>query len=197
MSQSAALAPPADAVVTKHLTLLLLHDADNDRLLLGMKKRGFGAGKLNGFGGKIEPGETVLAAALREMREESGLRIEPASAAALVGHLSFDFAGSCERLSVHVFAAPAAAAVGDLAESEEMAPRWERASAPPYARMWQDDEHWMPLLLAGKRFVGSFSFRGGELLRHTLAEVADLPPHLADAHAVLVHHAQTPLTPQG
>ena len=52
-------------------------------------------------------------------------------------------------------------------------------------------------LLAGKRFVGSFSFRGGELLRHTLAEVADLPPHLADAHAVLVHHAQTPLTPQG
>lgn len=195
----AATPPPSsgDAAITKHLTLLLLHDADNDRLLLGLKKRGFGAGKLNGFGGKVEKGETILAAALREMREESGLCVEPASAAALVGHLSFDFAGSREHLSVHVFRAPAAAAVGTLAESEEMAPQWVRASAPPYARMWKDDEHWLPLLLAGKRFVGSFSFQGGELLRHTLAEVDALPAHLGDAHAVLVLHTQTPLTPQG
>jgi uncharacterized protein YaaQ len=68
----AATPPPSsgDAAITKHLTLLLLHDADNDRLLLGLKKRGFGAGKLNGFGGKIEKGETILAAALREMRED-------------------------------------------------------------------------------------------------------------------------------
>ena len=195
----AATPPPSsgDAAITKHLTLLLLHDADNDRLLLGLKKRGFGAGKLNGFGGKIEKGETILAAALREMREESGLCVEPASAAALVGHLSFDFAGSREHLSVHVFRAPAAAAVGMLCESEEMAPQRVRASAPPYARMWKDDEHWLPLLLAGKRFVGDFAFRGDALLRHRVDEVAALPQHLADELAVLVHTAQAPLTPQG
>ena len=46
---------------TKHLTLLLLHDAANARVLLGLKLRGFGAGKWNGFGGTIEPGETVCA----------------------------------------------------------------------------------------------------------------------------------------
>jgi 8-oxo-dGTP diphosphatase/2-hydroxy-dATP diphosphatase len=186
----------APVAVVKHLTLLLLHDAANGRLLLGLKKRGFGAGKLNGFGGKIEPGESILAAALREMREESGLRVEPPFAA-LVGHLSFDFEGSSERLSVHVFRAPAAAAAGALTESDEMAPQWVPTSAVPYGRMWQDDVHWLPLLLAGKHFVGAFSFRGGELLRHTLAEVDALPAHLGDPAAVLVHQPQTPLTPQG
>lgn len=39
------------------------------RVLLGMKKRGFGMGKYNGFGGKVEPGESIEAAALvRQLR---------------------------------------------------------------------------------------------------------------------------------
>ena len=39
-------------------------------MLLGMKKRGFGTGKWNGFGGKVEVGETVADAAQRELEEE-------------------------------------------------------------------------------------------------------------------------------
>jgi 8-oxo-dGTP diphosphatase / 2-hydroxy-dATP diphosphatase len=34
-------------------------------VLLGMKKRGFGAGKYNGFGGKIEENESNLDGAIR------------------------------------------------------------------------------------------------------------------------------------
>ena len=183
--------------MTKHLTLLMLHDVSGARLLLGLKKRGFGAGKMNGFGGKLEPGEGVRAGALRELREECGLTVEPPSAAALVGHLSFTFEDSPEALSVSVFRAPASAAAGALRESEEMAPQWVSAAALPYDRMWADDAHWLPLLLAGKRFVGAFAFRGDTLLRQRLDEVAALPPHLADEHAVLVHAVQAPLTPQG
>lgn len=59
----------------KRLTLVLLRatiDA-KDQILLGMKKRGFGMGKWNGFGGKVEPGETIEEGALREMAEESGV----------------------------------------------------------------------------------------------------------------------------
>ena len=41
------------------------------RLLLGLKKRGFGQGKWNGFGGKLDEGETPRQAAIREMKEES------------------------------------------------------------------------------------------------------------------------------
>ncbi|PBC25997.1 28S ribosomal protein S23 [Apis cerana cerana] len=34
-------------------------------ILLGLKKRGFGKDKWNGFGGKIEPGESILHGAMR------------------------------------------------------------------------------------------------------------------------------------
>lgn len=40
----------------------------NGRLLLGLKKTGFGSGYYNGFGGKVEPGETIAQAAHREVR---------------------------------------------------------------------------------------------------------------------------------
>lgn len=42
-------------------------------VLLGMKKNGFGKGKYNGFGGKIEQNEGIKAAVLRELEEECGL----------------------------------------------------------------------------------------------------------------------------
>ena len=46
----------------------------DERVLLGMKKRGFGEGRWNGFGGKLHEGETCEEAALRELEEESGLK---------------------------------------------------------------------------------------------------------------------------
>ena len=45
----------------------------NSLILLGMKKRGFGTGKWNGFGGKVEAGESNEQAALRELKEESSI----------------------------------------------------------------------------------------------------------------------------
>ena len=41
-----------------------------------MKKRGFGVGKWNGFGGKVEAGETVVEAAAREVTEECGYSVK-------------------------------------------------------------------------------------------------------------------------
>jgi len=38
-----------------------------------MKKRGFGVGKWNGFGGKVENGETVFDGAMRELQEECSI----------------------------------------------------------------------------------------------------------------------------
>eukprot|EP00729_Bicosta_minor_P028396 gene28396-12164_t len=60
----------------KRLTLILLRELETSRILLGMKKRGFGAGKWNGFGGKVEVGETIVEGAVREMQEESGLVVQ-------------------------------------------------------------------------------------------------------------------------
>lgn len=50
-------------LTNKLLTLVLV--VQPGRVLLGMKKRGFGAGKWNGFGGKVQPGETIEQAARR------------------------------------------------------------------------------------------------------------------------------------
>ena len=48
---------------TKLYTLALIRN--NSDVLLGMKKRGFGVGRWNGFGGKVHSNETVLEAAKR------------------------------------------------------------------------------------------------------------------------------------
>jgi 8-oxo-dGTP diphosphatase/2-hydroxy-dATP diphosphatase len=155
----AAAASSSGPRPTKHLTLLLLHDTDRQRVLLGLKKRGFGENKYNGFGGKLEPGETVLAAALREMHEESGVH---AVDARLVGEIVFEFVGEEAVMRVHVFCANRW--TGEVAETAEMAPRWFPADAVPYSSMWLDDKHWLPLLLRGQCFRARFLFRGHEAI---------------------------------
>ena len=50
--------------VARKLLTLTLVQRENE-VLLGFKKRGFGQGKWNGFGGKVEPGETIVNAAVR------------------------------------------------------------------------------------------------------------------------------------
>lgn len=58
----------------KITTLCLIHE--HPRLLLGMKKRGFGAGRWNGFGGKVQEGESIEEAARREMKEEADIEVD-------------------------------------------------------------------------------------------------------------------------
>lgn len=129
-----------------------------DRVLLGRKKRGFGAGKWNGFGGKLQAGETLEGAARREFFEETGAQIGPLERR---GQLAFMFA-NLPPLLVQVFVAHSW--MGDIQESEEMAPRWFSVAALPYDEMWVDDSHWLPLLLAGEALVGRFQLADTETL---------------------------------
>ena len=45
----------------------------NGKVLLGRKQRKHGAGYWNGFGGRLEDGETIQQAAIRECQEEIGI----------------------------------------------------------------------------------------------------------------------------
>ena len=52
-------------------TLAVVTHPDGKHILMGRKLRGFGQGKITGFGGKLEPSETPLQAMRREFHEES------------------------------------------------------------------------------------------------------------------------------
>ncbi len=152
----------------KQLTLCIIHQ--HPRVLLGMKKRGFGEGRWNGFGGKVSAEETIEEAAKREMREEAGIEVEKMDK---VGILQFEFKGDPEILQVHIFKADDF--LGEPEESEEMRPQWFNIDEIPFKEMWPDDIHWIPLFLRGKRFKGRFLFgEADSILEKELQEVKEL-----------------------
>ncbi|MEK7570011.1 MAG: 8-oxo-dGTP diphosphatase [Patescibacteria group bacterium] len=152
----------------KLLTLVL--PLSDSRLLLGMKKRGFGAGRWNGFGGKVEAGESIEAGAKREIQEEAGIIVHTLHA---VGVLLFSFAGQEQTLEVHVFTATTWQ--GEPQETEEMRPQWFDFDAIPYQEMWLDDKHWLPLVLDGKHIRGIFHFQDQQ---HLLSYQVEVVPTL-------------------
>ncbi len=127
------------------------------RILLIEKKRGLGAGKINGPGGKIDPGETPLQAAVRETQEE--LMVTP-HAPRKLGELRFSMS-DCPDILCHVYRADDFS--GTPTETDEAVPVWTALDAIPYQRMWEDDRHWLPLLLNEQPFLGRFVFEEDRL----------------------------------
>jgi len=128
------------------------------KVLLIHKKRGLGAGKVNGPGGRIEAGESPAEAAVREAQEEVGVTPRGLKAA---GELLFQFTDGY-ALHCEVFTAEDAA--GELVETDEAAPFWVETSAIPYQDMWAGDAYWIPWMLEGRPFRGLFCFEGDRML---------------------------------
>ncbi|CAK5272132.1 unnamed protein product, partial [Mycena citricolor] len=138
----------------KHCTNAFVFREEN--VLLGYKKRGLGVNKYNGFGGKVEPGETVAGAAVRELQEEAGI----AAPLVRVGTLIFVVPDQ-KWMQIDVFRADEYS--GDITESEEMRPQWFSQSNLPFDDMWAADRYWFPLLVSGQHFIGRLDFdNGGE-----------------------------------
>ncbi|MDO8504849.1 MAG: 8-oxo-dGTP diphosphatase [Candidatus Liptonbacteria bacterium] len=140
-------------IAKKVLTLCLIQNGG--KVLLGLKKRGFGEGRWNGFGGKVEAGETIEQAAIREISEESGLM---AMNLEKFGLMEFEFKGDPVILEVHVFKTDKFK--GEPVETEEMRPAWFGLLDIPFEKMWPDDKYWFPLFLDGKKFRAKFFFEG-------------------------------------
>ena len=109
-------------------------------ILLIRKKRGLGAGKINGPGGKLEPGESALECAVRETQEELGVTPVDVELAVRRGF------GLVE------------VARGEPIETDEAIPRWTGVDEVPYHEMWADDVLWFPHLFAHRQFAGRFLF---------------------------------------
>ncbi len=134
----------------KHVVLFVV---DGNKILLAMKKRGFGAGKWNGTGGKVEDNESFTQAAIRESQEEVGITpINPTPMADIVFEEYHD--GQKHELDVRAFVCRKWE--GEPTETEEMAPRWFQINEIPYTKMWSDDPFWLPNILRGEKMKGKF-----------------------------------------
>lgn len=137
---------------------------EGTRVLLIRKKRGLGAGKINGPGGRLEAGETPEQCAIRETREEVGLHVSDLVQA---GVLRFQFA---DGYSTHVCVYRTERFTGELIETDEALPLWTEIAAIPYHEMWADDRYWLPMLFEGTPFDGRFLFDGDRLVDYVLDE---------------------------
>ncbi len=146
----------------------LLFVVRGGQVLLIRKKRGLGAGKINGPGGRVEPGETLAQCAVREVQEE--LRVT-ATGVRWHGEHRFQFIDGY-TLHCHVFVA--SDCEGEPAETDEAVPLWTPLEAIPYDEMWADDRHWLPHVLAGRTVDGRYVFDGDAMLDIDLA-VTDGP----------------------
>lgn len=135
-------------------TTLSLLRKDN-KILLAMKKKGFGEGRYNGVGGKLEENETPEDAMIRETWEE--INVTPTQYEK-VGIISFDefYKGKKMSLSFHLYIVTEW--LGEIAETEEMRPEWFDIEEIPYDKMFPDDKYWLPFILEGKKIKAYFNF---------------------------------------
>ncbi|OQA53106.1 MAG: 8-oxo-dGTP diphosphatase [candidate division WS2 bacterium ADurb.Bin280] len=129
-------------------------------ILLAMKKRGFGKGRINGTGGKVVSGEKIKDCVIRETQEEIAVTmIQPKK----FGLIKFRFKYN-ENFNQDVHFYMCERWEGEPAESEEMKPRWYKIENIPYQKMWPDDKFWMPLFLRDKKITGKILFGENDLI---------------------------------
>ena len=128
-----------------------------EEILLAMKKRGFGAGLWNGYGGKQKPGESIEETAMRETNEEIGVRINKMEHVATINF----FFDEEQKVCVYMIRDYS----GKPVESEEMKPEWFDKKNIPYDKMWPDDKYWLPKVLEGKKLNATFVFGKGNIVK--------------------------------
>ena len=139
--------------MNKQTTLCFL--IKEDKVLLGMKKRGFGMGNWNGIGGKRhKTDKTIVETFLRETEEEIGVKPTEYK---LMGKLKFiwedkeDWNQLCSVFLVTKWR-------GKPVETEEEKPKWWPIDKLPFNKMWKDDPTWLPAVLTGKKIMGKYFF---------------------------------------
>ena len=145
-------------------------------VLLIRKKRGLGAGKINAPGGKVDAGETLEEAAIREIEEEVCVRVEQLD---YVGQHYFQFV---DGYAMHVHVYRTDAYTGTPQETEEAIPMWVSIDEIPYDEMWEDDIYWVPQMLRRERFYGRFLFDDDRMLDQWMAPEDDVEQYLTSPH---------------
>jgi 8-oxo-dGTP diphosphatase len=142
---------------------------DATQVLLGLKRTGFGAGRVVALGGKIDGAETEVEAVVREIAEESGIHLLPAELRE-AGRISWSFpAHPAWNMVATLFTADA----GDRSAvaGEEIEPRWYAVGGIPWQEMWKDAPSWVPAVIGGRRIDARIVMSGdGEQVASAVVE---------------------------
>ncbi len=142
----------------------------DERILLIRKKRGLGKGKINGPGGKLDPGENAIECAARECQEELGITVHQLEC---MGEHKFQFS---DGYSIHCWVFRTSGFDGEAIETDEAVPLWTNISEIPFDEMWEDDHIWLPMVIAGKPFTARWIFDDDRMLDYVLEETDHVEP---------------------
>ncbi len=134
----------------------------DDEILLINKKTGLGKGKVNAPGGKVDPGETPEAAAIRECHEELDITVSDLE---YCGEHRFQFV---DGYSIHVWVYRTRYFEGVPTESQEAEPLWTRMDRIPFDQMWEDDKYWLPMMIRGEKFQTKWIFDGDRMVDYEI-----------------------------
>lgn len=134
-------------------TLIFIKNCKN-QIWLAEKKRNFGTGKLNGYGGKVQSGETITKCILRELEEETSLNLDE-NEIVYLGYIDYHDLDRKERRIVYIYTTIATDKCPT--ESEEMGnPKKYTLKGVPYQNMWPDTIFWLHLVFNQRFFKIKF-----------------------------------------
>ncbi|PIZ51557.1 NUDIX hydrolase [Candidatus Woesearchaeota archaeon CG_4_10_14_0_2_um_filter_33_13] len=140
---------------------------DNQLLLQRKTKELFGGDKYNAPGGKLMEQEDPEQGVIREVEEETGLKVFNLINQGIL-HF-YDGDESSPAWSVHLFSTEQFQ--GELkTKVREGTHEWINFNDIPYSKMWEDDKYFLSTVLEGKHVVGHFYFEKGfgPIYKHTL-----------------------------
>jgi len=156
---------------TERGVIVYIIDKKLRKVLLIMKKRGLGQGKVNAPGGRLEPGESSLEAVIRECQEEVSLTpLHPEKCVELHFQFTNGYALYGEAFFTDSWE-------GEPKCSDEADPFWCDLDKLPWDNMWEDDRHWLPLALAGKKLRGFYVFDDDKMLSEKLEDLNGFYEH--------------------
>lgn len=141
-------------VMEKNKTLMLYRNK---------KENDYHEGKWNGLGGKLEQGETPEECAVREVFEESGLKVTNPLLKGLITFPMFDGVDDW-YVWVYVFEG----FEGKLIDSPEGHLEWIDNEKLTELNLWGGDKIFIPWLFEDKCFSAKFVYKNGEYISHSV-----------------------------
>jgi 8-oxo-dGTP diphosphatase len=144
----------------------VLDKKSNSTLMLHRVKKDndYHEGKWNGLGGKFEPGESPEECAIREIEEESGLKVKSIK---MKGFITFPMFDGKDDWYVFLFTTDDF--IGTLIDSPEGNLEWISNNNLSKINLWDGDKYFIPWLYQDKFFSAKFNYIDGKYISHEVS----------------------------